>query len=118
MGIASRRNPNVALASAPARLRDAVGRVLELGDECLVLTPKIIVRVAGITPLMDPGAPAGVMVLTLVTRIQMAGPRDGAIEDLYFLRHQAEIGDKAIAGAEEEQQPELPADRDHEDPPA
>jgi hypothetical protein len=96
MGIASRQNPTVGLATAPARVRDAVGKVLELGDEAVILTNKMIVRVAGITPLLDPGAPAGVMVLTLVSRIQMACPRDGAVEDLYVLRHQADIGDHAI----------------------
>jgi hypothetical protein len=96
MGIASRQNPQVQLASAPARVRDAVGRILEVGDECVVLANKIIVRVAEIRPLLEPGAPAGVMVLTLVTRINMAAPRDSGIEDLYFLRHQADIGDHAI----------------------
>lgn len=106
MGIASRQNPNVHLASAPARIRDAVGRVLEVGDECLVLTSKMIVRVAEIKPLMDPGAPAGVMVMTLVTRIQVAGPRDGALEDCYLLRHQADIGDHAIPEADQPQEPQ------------
>jgi hypothetical protein len=96
MGIQSRLNPNIQLATAPARVRDAVGRVLEIGDEAVILTNKIIVRVAELAPLMDPGAPAGVMVLTLVTRIRMAVPRDQGIEDLYLLRHQADIGDNAI----------------------
>lgn len=99
MGIASRQNPNVGLASAPARIRDAVGRVLEVGDEVLAITNKMILRVAEIKPLLDPSAPAGVMVMTLVTRIQMACPRDQAVEDFYRLRHQSEIGDQAILPA-------------------
>jgi hypothetical protein len=114
MGIQSRRNPNVALAQAPARMRDAVGKVLEVGDECVLLTNKMIVRVGEIKPLMDPGAPAGMMVMTLVTRINVVGPRDGGLEDCYFLRHQADIGDNAIAGAGQE--PRDRAEGDASDP--
>src|SRR6266851_1237164 len=102
MGIASRLNPTAAVGTAPARVRDASNRVLEVGDEILVLTPKQIMRVASITPIMHPGAPPNMMLLTLVTKLAIAVPRDTGVEDLYFLRHQAEIGDKAIPGAEHE----------------
>lgn len=84
------------LAGGPqaARLRDASGRVLEIGDEILVLSPKTIMRVAAITPVLHPGAPKGTVQLTLVTRLAIAAPSDSGIEDLYFLRHAAEIGDE------------------------
>ncbi len=114
MGHASRLNPTAQLGQRPARVRDASGKVLEVGDEVLCITPKQLLRVAEIKPLMDPGAPAGVMVLVLVCKLQIAVPRDQAIEDVYVLRHQAEIGDGAIPT----EAPEPPAVRDQEDPPA
>jgi hypothetical protein len=99
MGILQRLNPQAQhFASAKAQVRDAVGRVLEVGDEVLVLTPKTLLRVAEIKPILDPGAPPNAMLVTLVTRMAIACPRDQGIEDLYFLRHQAEIGDGAIQG--------------------
>jgi hypothetical protein len=106
MGIQSRRNPNVQLAQGPARVRDAVGRVLEIGDEILVLTDKAVMRVASISPMMDPQAPAGAMMVTMVCRIVLVAPRDQQVDNVYFLRHQSEIGDKAIPEAEEGQQGE------------
>src|ERR1700682_483693 len=102
MGHASRLNPNAHLGQAPARVRDAVGKVLEVGDEVLIVNPAQPMRVAEITPLMDPGAPAGMMVLVLVCKLQIAAPRDQAIDHLYVLRHQAEIGDGAIPEAPRE----------------
>jgi len=97
MGILERLNPKAQhFASAPAQVRDAVGHVLQLGDEVLVIIPKMLLRVAEIKPLLDPGAPPNTMLVTLVTRMAVACPRDRGIEDLYFLRHQAEIGDRAI----------------------
>lgn len=85
------------LQTAPAQVRDAVGRVLEIGDEVLVTVPKFPMRVAACTPILEgPGVPPGLMQLTLVCRLAIAIPRDTRGEDLYFLRHQAEIGDGAL----------------------
>lgn len=114
-------NPRAIGAQAlPARARDSVGRVLEPGDEVLVVAPTAVYRVAKIEPILHPGAPPNLMQVVLVTRLLLACARDGAIEDLYFLRHQAQIGDKAIEGAEQPaeppaEQPEQPtADPDAE----
>lgn len=82
--------------AAPARVRDASGKVLEIGDEVLVVMPTSLMRVASIKPVLHPGAPPNLMKLVLVTRMALAAPRDSAVENLYFLRHQAEIGDGAI----------------------
>jgi hypothetical protein len=119
MGIQSRRNPNVNLASAPARVRDAVGRVLELGDEVVVILDKALMRVAEIRPMLEANAPPGAMMITLVSRVVVVAPRDQGIENLYRLRHQAEIGDGAIPGAGEQQQEQAPplSSRQQEDPP-
>ena len=108
MGIESRHNPNVHLAQGPARVRDAIGKVLEVGDEILALTSKVVMRIASISPMMDPKAPPGAMLVTMVSRVVMVVPRDQGVEDLYFLRHQAEIGDGAIPGAGEQQQEQKP----------
>lgn len=75
------------------RLRDAVGRVLEPGDEVLVVTPTQHFRVASVSPVLHPGAPPNTVLLTLVTRLAMGAPRDAAVEGVYFLRHASEIGD-------------------------
>src|SRR5258708_2232687 len=97
MGFGSRTNPTAQHhQAAPARVRDAAGKVLEVGDEVLVILNKSLMRVAAITPLLQAGAPPDAMILTLVTRVAIGVPRDTAVEDLYFVRHQAEIGDKAI----------------------
>lgn len=90
----------------PARVRDAAGKVLELGDEVLVVMPSCLMRVASIKPILAPGAPPNLMELVLVTRLAMGVPRDQGIENLYQLRHQAEIGDGAIEGQEEASSPD------------
>jgi hypothetical protein len=82
--------------AAPSRVRDASGKILELGDEILVVMPSCLMRVASIKPILHPGAPPNLMELVLVTRLQMAVPRDQGVENLYMLRHQADIGDGAI----------------------
>ena len=116
MGILERMNPRHTLGAPPARVRDAVGRVLELGDEVVVVTPKQIMRVAEIRPMLEPGAPKDALMVTLVTRMIIVVPRDQGVEDLYFLRHQAEIGDQAIKTTPEGE--DASTDRDHEEPPA
>lgn len=116
MGHAARRNPTTQLGHAPARVRDGSGKVLEVGDEVLVLSHKTLMRVAEIKPLLDPGAPPNAMIVVMVCQLQIAVPRDTGIEEVYVLRHQAEIGDKAIPGDKPGE--EKASDRDHEDPPA
>lgn len=92
-----RLNPNHLIQTAPPRVRDAANRILEIGDECIVITPKTLMRVASITPVIErPGVPPGMMQVVLVTRLAILVPRDSGVEDLYFTRHQAEIGDGAI----------------------
>lgn len=101
MGFGSRSNPTAQHhAAAPARVRDAAGKVLEIGDEVLVVLSKSLMRVAEIKPLLAPGSPPNAMLVTLVTRMAIAVPRDTGVEDLYVVRHQAEIGDNAIPPAE------------------
>jgi hypothetical protein len=105
MGKLERLNPNHLIQPAPPRVRDAVGRILELGDEVLVITPKFPMRVAEITPTIEqPGVPPGMMRLTLVAKLTTFVPRDTGVEDMYFTRHQKEIGDGAIALAEQTQE--------------
>jgi hypothetical protein len=96
MGIMSRLNPNAVQGTAPARVRDAIGRVLEVGDEVLIVNTSQLMRVATISPILAPGAPPSAMLLVLVAKAQLGVPRDTALENVYFLRHQAEIGDNAI----------------------
>jgi hypothetical protein len=102
MGSASQLNPNILHGTAPARVRDAVGRVLEVGDEVLLVVPSQTLRVASISPILHPGAPPNAMLLVLVAKASLGVPRDTSVQGLYFLRHQAEIGDQAIAGAGEQ----------------
>ena len=113
MGKDARNNPT-ALQFAPrdgqappGRVRDAVGRVLEVGDEVLVVMPTCLMRVASVKPILHPGAPPNLMELVLVTRMAMAAPRDQGIESLYFLRHQAEVGDGAIPTESPDAEPPL-----------
>ena len=100
MGSEARRNPIAGKFGGPTgaapQVRDAVGRVLEVGDEVLVVMPSCLMRVASMKPILHPGAPPNLMELVLVTRLAMAAPRDTGVENLYRLRHQAEIGDGAI----------------------
>lgn len=82
--------------AAPSRVRDAVGKVLEIGDEVVVVMPSCLMRVASAKPILHPGAPPNLMELVLVTRLAMAVPRDTGVENLYRLRSQKEVGDGAI----------------------
>lgn len=82
------------------RLRDALGRILELGDEVLLAMPTVIMRVAAVRPILHPGAPPNTVAVTLVCKVEVAGTHDTGIENCYRLRHQAEIGDGAITGPE------------------
>lgn len=109
MGRLERLNPFHRVGDPPPpRVRDAVNKVLEIGDEVVVITPKWLMRVAEIKPLLDPGAPPNAMSVVLVTRVMLVAPRDGRIEDLYVTRHQAEIGDHAISLTPESQGPKEP----------
>jgi len=116
MGIMQRLNPKAqVMAAAPAHVRDAVGKILEVGDEVVIIAPKCLLRVAEIKPLLDPGAPPHTMMLVLVTRLAIAVPRNQGIEDLYVLRHQAEIpGTPAIP---EDEAPPNGDERGPADPP-
>ena len=92
MGRDSHLNPTARqMASAAARVRDHLGRVLEIGDEVLIVSPQQMYRVASITPVLDPGAPPNTMQMLLVTQVQVGVPRDAGVQNLYFLRHQADI---------------------------
>ncbi len=102
----------------PARVKDAAGRVLDLGDEVLVLLPKMLMRVASIRPLLHPGAPRNSMALTLVCRVEVGVPRDSAIEDVYFTRHQSEVGDTFQVGPEAESPDAAPPVGDESGPAA
>lgn len=94
MGRDSQLNPTARqLASAAARVRDHLGRVLEIGDEVLIVSPAQLYRVASIRPVLDPGAPPNQMQVLLVTQLQLAIPRDSGVANLYVTRHQAEIKD-------------------------
>lgn len=80
----------------PAQLRDALGRVIEIGDEVLAVMPSCMLRVASVKPVLHPGAPPNLMELVMVMKLSVMVPRDTAMPNVYFLRHQAEIGDQAI----------------------
>lgn len=92
--------------AAPAQIRDALGRVLSLGDEVLAMTPACLMRIASVRPILHPGAPPNLVEVVLVTRMQMAVPRDQGVENLYLLRHQAEIGDGMIPTGPEAESPD------------
>ncbi len=108
MGVMEKLNPRSQrnAATAMPQVRDAVGKILEIGDEVLIVNPSCLFRVGEITPVMDPGAPPNTMLVTLVTRLALVAQRDHGVEHLYVLRHQAEIGDGAI------KLPELPDDEE------
>jgi hypothetical protein len=81
--------------AAPPQIRDASGHVLDLGDEVLIVIPKMLTRVAHIRPLLHPGAPPNLMALTLVCQIQISVPRDTPLADVYRTRTAAQVGDGA-----------------------
>src|ERR1019366_4169370 len=89
----------------PPRVRDAKGKVLEIGDEVLVVSPITEYRVAGIRPILAPGAPPSAMEVILVTKLHLVAARDSAIESLYQLRHAAEMNDGLFPGQGEPTSP-------------
>jgi hypothetical protein len=78
---------------APPTVRDAINRVLEVGDEVLSVQPNHHLRVASIRPVTSPGAPPNLVELVLVSKVTVAVPSNASVDGLYLLRHQAEIGD-------------------------
>lgn len=77
----------------PAQVRDAAGHVLAVGDEILLVTPSVLVRVASIMPVLAPGAPPNTMELVMVARVGLGIPRDSGVEHLYRTRTAEEIKD-------------------------
>ena len=75
-----------------------------------------LMRVAEIRPILHPGAPPHTVALVLVTRMQLAAPQGSNIEGLYFLRHQAEIGDRLFPATETEAPDVEPPDGDESGP--
>lgn len=94
MGIESRLNPygRDSQVVGPPIVRDQTGKALEIGDQVLVLKTGVLARVAQITPLLHPGAPPNMMMVRLVTVIDVAVPRNAALDDVFRVTTALEMG--------------------------
>ena len=66
-----------------SRVRDAMGRILSVGDQVAMIHPGMILFTVGeITPSLDPRAPAGMIRLTLAAPMQLVGKADQPIQGI------------------------------------
>jgi hypothetical protein len=88
-----KRRSLLGLGATPlAQVRDDKGRVLQEGDEVVLMQPGGCYRVAMIQPVVDPRAPKGLVKLTLVARLEIVCPANGPIEGCIRVRTAEELG--------------------------
>lgn len=93
MGSMSRLNPfsRDAINPPAPEVRDHLGKILGVGDQVLINKNGLLARVAQITPVLDPGAPPNLMRVRLLAVIDVALPRQAALEDVYRTTPAAEL---------------------------
>lgn len=87
-------------------VRDSLGRVLEVGDEVVVIANAANYRVARIERVEDPGAPPNLMRIKLINVTEVIITCDGALDSIMRVRTASEMGvPQQPAQAQEAQEP-------------
>ena len=90
MGHEERNNPNAILSMS---VREARGRELKEGDEIILAIPgPIYFRVAAITPVLDPGAPPGLMQVHVGCMLTFGAKRGAVNREFVRVRTEQEAG--------------------------
>lgn len=93
MGIDARHNPQAKDYTGTSGTLDARGRILQEGDEViLAIAGPIYFRVASIVPVLDPGAPPGLLHVHLGCITTFTAKRDAVNREFIRVRTAEEAG--------------------------
>jgi hypothetical protein len=87
-----KRREILGLGAPLVQVRDDKGRVLQEGDEVVLMQPGSCYRVAMVQPVVDPRAPKGLVKLVLVARAEIVCQANQQIEGCIRVRTAEELG--------------------------